>query len=226
VTLGEPSSYLALGRRTPVYGSGGEFIGVVKKVECDRSNDIFDGLVISTSHGDRYLPAELVLSVHEHGVEVAISEERALELPRPDAHASPDGDHALWAELLEWLVEHLGLHHEMDPRIDAAGARIERRHRALELARHNPELALEAGVGRPDVVGAFHRGVVDVNNATVEALTGLPGVDRALAERIVAVREECGGFSSLDELGMELDLPGDVVEALRGLVVFLPRSAP
>ena len=32
-----------------------------------------------------------------------------------------------------------------------------------------------------------------------------------------------GGFSSLEDLGMTMDLPGDVVEALRGRVVFLPR---
>ncbi len=49
--LGGNSSYLALGRRTPVYGCDGDFIGVVKKVECDRKNDIFSGLVLSTPIG-------------------------------------------------------------------------------------------------------------------------------------------------------------------------------
>ncbi len=37
------------------------------------------------------------------------------------------------------------------------------------------------------------------------------------------VREELGGFSTLEDLGMTLDLPGDVVEDLRGKTVFLPR---
>ena len=38
-----------------------------------------------------------------------------------------------------------------------------------------------------------------------------------------AARDGVGGFSSLEDLGMTMDLPGDVVEALRGRVVFLPR---
>ena len=32
-----------------------------------------------------------------------------------------------------------------------------------------------------------------------------------------------GGVSSLEDLGMTMDLPGDVVERLRGRVVCIPR---
>ena len=65
--------------------------------------------------------------------------------------------------------------------------------------------------------------MVDVNHALVEDIADLPGIDGAGARRIVAAREDLGGFSSLEDLGMTMDLPGDVVEALRGHVVFLPR---
>ena len=51
----------------------------------------------------------------------------------------------------------------------------------------------------------------------------LDGVGPATAQRIVAVRDGVGGFSSLEDLGMTMDLPGDVVERLRGRVVCLPR---
>jgi hypothetical protein len=72
--------------------------------------------------------------------------------------------------------------------------RLADRRRALEIARRNPGLANEIGIGRPDKAGAPDAGLVDVNNASVTALLGLPGI------------------------------VGGVVEGLRGKLVFLPRS--
>lgn len=117
--------------------------------------------------------------------------------------------------------------HDGSPLLAAAkGAeqRLADRRRALGIAAENPRLALEMGIGRPDVDGAFDAGLVDVNNAPGSALARLPGVDGALAQRIADVREHAGGFASLEDLGATLDLPGDLVEGLRDRVVFLPRG--
>jgi DNA uptake protein ComE-like DNA-binding protein len=57
----------------------------------------------------------------------------------------------------------------------------------------------------------------------VTALVDLPRVDGDLATRIIEAREKVNGFSSLEDMGIAMDLSGDVVEALRGDVVFLPR---
>ena len=65
--------------------------------------------------------------------------------------------------------------------------------------------------------------MVDVNHAPVEDIADLPRIDAETARRIVAARDGVGGFSSLEDLGLTMDLPGDVVESLRGRVVFLPR---
>jgi len=43
-------------------------------------------------------------------------------------------------------------------------------------------------------------GMVDLNACTAEALDALPGIGPALAERIVAYRDENGPFRSMDEL--------------------------
>ena len=108
-----------------------------------------------------------------------------------------------------------------DPALQAAQTAEERRAYARELAQRNPELARAALLGR---TGGFDEGgVVDVNHAPVEDIADLPGIDATTARRIVAVREGVGGFSSLEDLGMTMDLPGDVVERLRGRVVCLPR---
>ena len=50
----------------------------------------------------------------------------------------------------------------------------------------------------------------------------LPGIDDALATRIVELRAELNGFSSVHDLGGVLDLDGTPSSA-SGPVVFLPR---
>jgi hypothetical protein len=106
-----------------------------------------------------------------------------------------------------------------DPALEAARTSEERRAFARDLAQRNPELARAALLGR---TGGFDEGgIVDVNHAPVEDIADLPGIDAATARRIVAVREGVGGFSSLEDLGMTMDLPGDVVEKLRGRIVCL-----
>jgi hypothetical protein len=151
------------------------------------------------------------------------------------AHESPDGDDALAGMLIliPWV---LGVGHALYIRpeyvrrresgptpIEQARARLQTREQALEIAQEDPALAQELGIGRPDRRGAMDAGVVDVNSAPASAIERLPGIDRAVARRIVALREELDGFTSLEDLGMTLDLPGGTVEDLRGKTVFLPR---
>jgi hypothetical protein len=99
------------------------------------------------------------------------------------------------------------------------------RRKAQELARSNPTLAREMGIGRPDIPGAADAGLVDINGASVAAMSKLPGIDDGLASRIGRIRVQTGGFTSLEDFGMALDLPGDVVEDLRDRAIFLPRQA-
>jgi DNA uptake protein ComE-like DNA-binding protein len=49
----------------------------------------------------------------------------------------------------------------------------------------------------------------------------LPTFNAGLADRVVATRERVDGFSSIEDFGTVLDLPGDQVEHLRDRVVFL-----
>ena len=226
MSFGSTSSYLALGNRTPVYGPDGRLIGVVKRVECDRKNDIFDGLVLSTSDGDRYLLGEQVTAVHEHAVEASVTTEQLARMePLPTLESEGLIQRVSWGELRHWIAVRLGVGRLDDPQLHAAEARLKNRERSLQLAREHPALALEAGIGRPDVRGAFHGEVIDVNNTSAGALASLPGISHRLALRVVSVRTRVGGFSSLEDMGLVLDLSGDQVERLRGLVVFLPRQA-
>jgi hypothetical protein len=108
----------------------------------------------------------------------------------------------------------------------AADRRLGRRdrERARRLARTDPRLAQEIGIGRPDRAGAADAELVDVNNASVTAPEWLAGVDRELVQRIVADREPVHGYTVEDQ-GTTMDLDGNLAEDLRERAVFLPRAA-
>jgi len=108
--------------------------------------------------------------------------------------------------------------------IEAGDLRLSDREQARRLARTNPRLAEEIGIGRPDRADSTDAGLVDVNNASVTALLKLPGVDGDLATRIIETREHVHGFSSVEDMGLVMDLDGDLVEGLRDVTVFLPRQ--
>jgi hypothetical protein len=111
----------------------------------------------------------------------------------------------------------------LDAAVETGELRLQDRARAREIARRDPALAQEIGIGRPDRQGAADAGLVDLNNASVTALLTLPGVDGDLATQIVEVREKVHGFSSLEDMGSVLDLSGPVVEGLRLRALFLAR---
>jgi len=92
------------------------------------------------------------------------------------------------------------------------------------LAVRRPALAKEVGLGRPDILGADDYGLVDVNHAALAALTRLPGITDEVAGQIVDIREQVGGFASVDDLGLVLDLPPSLVDQVRDMAIFLPDS--
>ena len=110
-----------------------------------------------------------------------------------------------------------------DPAVAAARVRMERRAEGRRLVATQPALAKELGIGRPDLPGADDYGVIDINHAPAQALTRLPGVTESLATRIAETRAQTGGFSSIEELGLLLDLPPAAVDQMRDMALFTPN---
>lgn len=60
--------------------------------------------------------------------------------------------------------------------------------------------------------------MVNLNTASAEELTSLPGIGEVLAARIVAYREEHGPFQTLDDIMQVSGIGSKVVEEIRDLV--------
>jgi len=106
--------------------------------------------------------------------------------------------------------------------IDAARQRRELRRQALRLADHDPGLARELGIGRPDKQRDFDDGgLVDVNSVPAEVLARLPGMTAAMAGRIVEVREISGPYGSVEELSVLAEIAPDLADRLAEYLLFL-----
>jgi hypothetical protein len=84
--LGEPSSYLNLGKGAECYTCDGERVGEVEHVLAAPDEDIFDGIVLDTSvlpGGHRFVDAEQVEEIFERGVLLKIDRQEADRLPEP-----------------------------------------------------------------------------------------------------------------------------------------------
>ena len=84
--LGAPIAYLALAEGTAVYGADGAPVGTVAHVLADEGADVFDGLVLDTDDGHRFVDAPEVAALHERGVVLTLNAADAGRLPEPSAN--------------------------------------------------------------------------------------------------------------------------------------------
>jgi len=82
---GPPTSYLVLEPGTPVHASDGARLGGVKRVLAVPDDDVFDGLILDTPDGDRFVDADNVDRIHERAVVLRLSQADAEHLPDPTA---------------------------------------------------------------------------------------------------------------------------------------------
>lgn len=106
----------------------------------------------------------------------------------------------------------------------AARLEMQRRREALAILQRDPHLATELRIGRPDLPRTFDDGhLVDANHVPAPFLAVVPGITPALAEKIAGVRDQVGGFSSIADLEVTLDLPPEIVSQTQDYLIFLPN---
>jgi hypothetical protein len=79
----EPISYLALKDGTPVLSSTGATIGTVEHVLQVPEEDLFDGIVVATKDGLRFVDRDQIVEITTAVVRSSLSEDEAANLPAP-----------------------------------------------------------------------------------------------------------------------------------------------
>lgn len=97
---GEPISYLALREGTVVRSSSGTLIGTVEEVLQIPSEDLFDGIVVSTDQGIRFVDASQITSITTTTVHCSVTDAEVADLPLPlgtqsvEVEVEPSGNEA------------------------------------------------------------------------------------------------------------------------------------
>jgi hypothetical protein len=78
---GHAIGYLALPRGVPVHASDGERVGTVHRVLDNEREHIFDGIVIDTPAGRRFVDAPEVARIAERRVTLTLTAAEAAGLP-------------------------------------------------------------------------------------------------------------------------------------------------
>jgi hypothetical protein len=112
VDEGFPIAYQVLEKDVSVYAAGGEFVGTVDHVVAAPDQDIFHGIVMRVGKDQRFVAAEQIASLHEHGVDLAIDDAQASALPAPHGAAPVFRDNEPGAKPSGWkhFVDRVGGH--------------------------------------------------------------------------------------------------------------------
>jgi hypothetical protein len=81
---GNPIAYTALQPGTPVQTGDGQEFGTVEAVLDVEDVDVFDGIVVKTSDGLRFVDADQVGQIFSTHVRTTLSADEAARLPLPD----------------------------------------------------------------------------------------------------------------------------------------------
>lgn len=83
---GHRIAFEALERGVRVESSDGREVGTVKKVMIVHEKHLFDGIVVKTPQGDRFVDAPEVGEIYERLVTLKIDGDQAEQLPKPSAN--------------------------------------------------------------------------------------------------------------------------------------------
>ena len=86
----DPIAYTALQPGTPVQTSEGNHFATVQAVLVDEKVSVFDGIVVQTADGTRFVDADHIASIYTTYVHTTLSAEQAANLPLPDGSTLVD----------------------------------------------------------------------------------------------------------------------------------------
>ncbi|TDE12236.1 hypothetical protein [Jiangella asiatica] len=113
----------------------------------------------------------------------------------------------------------------VDPAVRAVLDSRERRRHAREIVAHDVQMAVELGIGRPDLAGEFDDGgMIDVNNVRAADLVRHLGWRQAVADSFVRDRDRRHGYASFTELMAMSGVDVNLLERDAERLVLLPHQ--
>jgi hypothetical protein len=85
-----PIAYTALQSGTPVQTADGQTFATVQTVLVDEKVSVFDGIVVQTPQGTRFVDADHIGTIYTTYVGTTLSAEQAENLPPPDGSTLVD----------------------------------------------------------------------------------------------------------------------------------------
>ena len=98
---GTPISYLVLAKGTSVLTAAGRRFGSVEHILQIPSEDLFDGIVVATDDGIRFVDRDQITAITDQAVTCALDDDGVAALPKPEGtptftvDASQDTGHDL-----------------------------------------------------------------------------------------------------------------------------------
>ena len=86
----QPIAYTALQPGTPVHTSDGHPFATVQAVLVDEKVSVFDGIVVQTAEGTRFVDADHIGLIYTSHVGTTLSSEQATSLPLPEGSTLVD----------------------------------------------------------------------------------------------------------------------------------------
>jgi hypothetical protein len=83
MTEGTPISYEAVRRGTPVLSSSGAQIGTLEHILEVSDLDIFEGIVVATHRGLRFIDADHISQITTTHIQCSLDDDQAARLPPP-----------------------------------------------------------------------------------------------------------------------------------------------
>jgi sporulation protein YlmC with PRC-barrel domain len=107
---GLPIAYEVLDAGIPVYATDGQVVGTVDHVVAAPAEDIFHGIVVRGGSARRFVAADQIASLHEHGVDLRIDSATVAGLPEPHGAAparrvlEPGAKPSHWKHIVDMLT--------------------------------------------------------------------------------------------------------------------------
>lgn len=106
----QPVSYEGVAQGVPLLSSSGQQFGTLEKVLEIPAEDLFDGVIVKTRHGRRFVDRDQIVEITTEFIRCDLDDEAAANLPEPSGTVAFDADAGYGAgnSFREWVHRTFG----------------------------------------------------------------------------------------------------------------------